>query len=100
MKSFEDSNFCYNRVDKPISINKSITISRFGGALLHSNSLLRNKSMNDLISNASHKSILERLNEYKTKRNKIIANKDYLQHIGKTFVTINRHLGNYDYNIF
>ena len=100
MKSFEDSTFCYNRVDKPVSINKSITISRFGGALLHSNSLLRNKSMNDLISNASHKSILERLNEYKTKRNKIIANKDYLQHIGKTFVTINRHLGNYDYNIF
>ena len=56
--------------------------------------------MNDLLDNPSRKKILPTLNDYKTKRSKIINNKDYLQHIGKTFITINRHLTNYDYNIF
>lgn len=100
IKSFEGSTFCYSGVKKPLSINKSITTSPYGGGIYHSNSLFRNKSMNDLLSNPSQKKILERLNEYQTKRTRIINSKDYLQHIGKTFVTINKHLGNYDYNIF
>ena len=100
IKSFEDSTFCFSKVKLPFSINKSITTSPYGGGIFHSNSLLRNKSMNDLLDNPSQKSILARLNEYKTKRSRIINSKDYLQHIGKTFVTINKHLGNYDYNFF
>ena len=100
IKSFENSSFCYNKVKVPLSVDKSITISPYGGCIFYNNSLLRNKSMNDLLDNPSRKKILPTLIDYKTKRSKIINNKDYLQHIGKTFITINRHLTNYDYNIF
>jgi hypothetical protein len=100
IKSFENSSFCYNKVKVPLSVDKSITISPYGGCIFYNNSLLRNKSMNDLLDNPSRKKILPTLIDYKTKRSKIINNKDYLQHIGKTFITINKHLTNYDYNIF
>ena len=100
IKSFENSSFCYNKVKVPLSVDKSITISPYGGCIFYNNSLLRNKSMNDLLDNPSRKKILPTLIDYKTKRSKIINNKDYLQHIGKTFITINRQLTNYDYNIF
>ena len=100
IKSFEDSTFCYSKVKVPLTKNKSITSSPYGGGIFHSNSLLRNKSMNDLLANPSQKKILQRLNEYNKSRSRIINNKDFLQHIGKTFVTINKHLTDYDYNIF
>ena len=100
IKSFEDSTFCYSKVKIPLTKNKSITSSPYGGGIFHSNSLLRNKSMNDLLANPSQKKILQRLNEYNKNRSRIINNKDFLQHIGKTFVTTNKHLTDYDYNIF
>ena len=100
IKSFEDSTFCYSKVKVPLTKNKSITSSPYGGGIFHSNSLLRNKSMNDLLANPSQKKILQRLNEYNKSRSRIINNKDFLQHIGKTFVTLNKHLTDYDYNIF
>ena len=100
IKSFEDSTFCYSKVKVPLTKNKSITSSPYDGGIFHSNSLLRNKSMNDLLANPSQKKILQRLNEYNKSRSRIINNKDFLQHIGKTFVTINKHLTDYDYNIF
>jgi len=100
IKSFEDSTFCYSKVKVPLTKNKSITSSPYGGGIFHSNSLLRNKSMNDLLANPSQKKILQRLNEYNKNRSRIINNKDFLQHIGKTFVTTNKHLTDYDYNIF
>ena len=100
IKSFEDSTFCYSKVKVPLTKNKSITSSPYGGGIFHSNSLLRNKSMNDLLANPSQKKILQRLNEYNKNRSRIINNKDFLQHIGKTFVTTNKHLIDYDYNIF
>ena len=56
--------------------------------------------MNDLVNSSSQSNILEKLEEYKSKRNQIISGKDYLQHIGKTFITLNKQLTNYDYNIF
>ena len=100
IKSFEDSTFCYSKVKIPLTKNKSITSSPYGGGIFHSNSLLRNKSMNDLLANPSQKKILQRLNEYNKNRSRIINNKDFLQLIGKTFVTTNKHLTDYDYNIF
>ena len=100
IKSFEESTFCYSKIKSPESANKSITTSPYGGGIFHVNSLLRNKSMNDLLDNPSQNKILQKLNEYQSKRSKIINNKDYLKHIGKTFITLNRHLTNYDYNVF
>ena len=100
IKSFEDSTFCYSKIKSPESMNKSIKTSPYGGGIFHVNSLLRNKSMNDLLDNPSQNKILQKLNEYQAKRSKIINNKDYLKHIGKTFITLNRHLTNYDYNVF
>ena len=46
------------------------------------------------------KKILQKLNDYNRNRSRIINNKDFLQHIGKTFVTMNKHLNDYDYNVF
>ena len=100
MKSFEDSTFCYSKVKVPLTKNKSITSSPYGGGIFHSSSLLRNKSMNDLLANPSQKKILQKLNDYNRNRSRIINNKDFLQHIGKTFVTMNKHLNDYDYNVF
>ena len=100
IKNFEGSEFCYNKVPVPLSVTKSIKSSPFGGCIVHSTSLFRNKSMNDLLANPSRRKVLEKLSDYKIQRNKIINNKDYFAHIGKTFITINKHLTNYDYNIF
>jgi hypothetical protein len=99
IKNFEDSIFCCNKLNIPLCLNKSITSSPYGGAIFHSNSLLRNKNMNDLVSQKS-KQLLNKFQEYKSKRNRIISNKDYLYHTGKTFITINNKLSNYDYNTF
>ena len=100
IKNFEESTFCYSKVKVPSSVNKSITSSKYGGCICHKNSILRCKNMNDLLNSPSQNCIFLKLDEYKSKRSKIIGNKDYLQHIGKTFVTINKHLTDYDYNIF
>lgn len=99
-KNFEDSTFCYSNMNVPLSVNKSVTSSPYGGCLFFNNSILRNKNMNDLVNSSSQSNILEKLEEYKSKRNQIISGKDYLQHIGKTFITLNKQLTNYDYNIF
>jgi hypothetical protein len=100
IKSFEDSTFCYSKVKLPESFNKSIITTPFGGGIYHINSILRNKSMNDLMDNTAQNKILQKLNEYQAKRSRIINNKDFLKHIGKTFITLNKHLTNYDYNVF
>jgi hypothetical protein len=100
IKNFEESTFCYSKVKIPSSVNKSITSSKYGGCIYHKSSLLRSKNMNDLLNSPSQDNIFGKLDEYKIKRNKIISNKDYLEHIGKTFVTINKQLTDYDYNIF
>ena len=100
IKNFEDSVFCYNKVKEPLSVSKLVKSSPYGGCIVHSISLFRNKSMNDLLANPSGRKVLDKLNDYKSKRNKIINNKDYFNHVGKTFITNNKHLSNYDYNIF
>ena len=100
LKNFEESTFFYSRVKIPSSVNKTITSSPFGGCIYHTSSLLRCKNMNDLVNNQLQNNIFGKLDEYKSKRGKIINNKDYLQHLGKTFVTINKNLTDYDYNIF
>lgn len=100
LKNFEDSTLCYTKMNVPLSVNKSVTTSPYGGCLYYNNSILRNKNMNDLVTNSSQSNILEKLDEYKSKRSKIINGKDYLQHIGKTFITLNKKLTNYDYNVF
>ena len=100
IKNFEESTFCYSKVKIPSSVNKSITSSKYGGCIYHKSSLLRFKNMNDLLNSPSQDNIFGKLDEYKIRRNKIISNKDYLEHIGKTFVTINKQLTDYDYNIF
>ena len=101
MKSFEESIFCMNKSLVPMSIDKSVITTPFGGGLLHCNSIMRNKNINDLVPYYSPKKIEEQLKYYKKQRNKVIHNKDYIYHIDKTFITNNRQKYNYyDYLIF
>ena len=101
MKSFEESIFCMNKSLVPMSIDKSVITTPFGGGLLHCNSIMRNKNINDLVPYYSPKKIEEQLKYYKRQRNKVIHNKDYMYHIDKTFITNNRQKYNYyDYLIF
>ena len=100
IKSFEDSVFCLNKSLIPISIDKSIRTTPFGGALLHVNSLMRNKNINDLVPYYSPKKVQEKLRDYKMQRNKVIHNKDYMYHIDNTFITYRNNFNNYDYMIF
>ena len=46
IKSFENSKFCLNKSLIPMSIDKSIISTTFGGGILHCNSLMRNKNIN------------------------------------------------------
>jgi len=100
IKSFEDSVFCLNKSLIPISIDKSIRTTQFGGALLHVNSLMRNKNINDLVPYYSPKKVQEKLRDYKMQRNKVIHNKDYMYHIDNTFITNKNNFNYYDYLIF
>ena len=101
MKSFEESIFCLNKSLLPLSIDKSVITTPFGGGLLHCNSIMRNKNINNLVPYYSPKKIQEKLKYYKSQRNKVIHNKDYMYHIDKTFITNNRKNYNYyNYLIF
>ena len=100
MKSFEESIFCLNKSLVPMSIDKSVITTPFGGGLLHCNSIMRNKNINDLVPYYSPKKVEEQLKYYKSQRNKVIHNKDYMYHIDKTFITNNKQNNYYDYLIF
>ena len=101
LKVFEKSIFCLNKSLVPMSIDKSVVTTPFGGGLLHCNSLLRNKNINNLVPYYSSKKIQEKLDHYRRERNKIIHNKDYMYPIDNTFITNNRKNYNYyDYLIF
>ena len=101
LKVFEKSIFCLNKSLVPMSIDKSVVTTPFGGGLLHCNSLLRNKNINNLVPYYSSKKIKEKLDHYRRERNKIIHNKDYMYPIDNTFITNNRKNYNYyDYLIF
>lgn len=100
IKSFEDSIFCLNKSLIPMSIDKSIMSTPFGGGILHCNSLMRNKNINDLVPYYSPRRIQEKLRDYKNKRNKVIHNKDYMYHIDNTFITNRKNFDYYDYLIF
>ena len=56
-KNFEDSTFCYSNMNVPLSVNKSVTSSPYGGCLFFNNSILRNKNMNDLVNSSSQSNI-------------------------------------------
>ena len=99
MKSFEDSVFCLNKSLGPIPIEKSIRTTP-GGGLLHINSFLRNKDINNLVPYYSPNNVMEKLRDYKRKRNKVIDNKDYMYHINNTFITNNNYFNNYEYQVF
>ena len=103
IKSFEDSIFCLNKSLIPMSRDKSIMTTPFGGGLLHCNSLMRNKSVSNLCPYYPTKRIQEKLKDYKNKRSKVIHNKDYIYHIGNfdhTFITNKKNYDYSDYYIF
>jgi hypothetical protein len=103
IKSFEKSVFCLNKSLVPMSIDKSVITTPFGGGLLHCNSLMRNKNINDLVPYYSPKRVQEKLRDYKNKRSRVIHNKDYIYHIGHndhTFITNSKNYNYYDYLVF
>ena len=100
IKSFENSKFCLNKSLIPMSIDKSIISTTFGGGILHCNSLMRNKNINNLVPYYSPRRIQEKLRDYKDKRKKVIHNKDYMYHIDNTFITNKKNFDYYDYLIF
>ena len=95
--AFEKSSFCLNKSLIPMSMDKSIKISPFGGGILHCNSIMRNRNINDLVPYYSPKKILETLNNYKIQRNKIIHNKDYIYNIDNIFITNKKNYNSFDY---
>ena len=103
IKSFEDSVFCLNKSLIPMSIDKSIITTPFGGGLLHCNSLMRNKNINNLVPYYSPNKVQEKLRDYRQQRSKVIHNKDYIYHVGKydnTFITNRKNYDFCDYYIF
>ena len=103
IKSFEDSIFCLNKSLIPLSRDKSVMTTPFGGGLLHCNSLMRNKSVSNLCPYYPTKRIQEKLRDYKNKRSKVIHNKDYIYHIGNfdhTFITNKKNYDYFDFYIF
>ena len=100
LKSFEESVFCLNKSLIPMSIDKSVITTPFGGGLLHCNSLMRNKNINDLVPYYSPKKVQEKLLNYRNQRNKIIHNKDYMSIFDNTFITNRKKYNYYNYPIF
>lgn len=93
IKSFEDSVFCLNKSLIPMSIDKSVITTPFGGGLLHCNSIMRNKSITNLVPYYPTKRVQEKLRDYRNQRSKVIHNKDYMYHLGQfdhTFITKRR----------
>ena len=101
MKSFEDSVFCLNKPMVPIPIEKSIRTTP-GGGLLHINSILRNKNINNLVPYYSPNNVMEKLKNYKRQRNKVLDNKDYVFHINNIFITNDgkNYLDDYEFQVF
>ena len=100
LKSFEESVFCLNKSLIPMSIDKSVITTPFGGGLLHCNSLMRNKNINDLVPYYSPKKVQEKLLNYRNQRNKVIHNKDYMSVFDNTFITNRKKYNYYNYPIF
>ena len=100
LKSFEESVFCLNKSLIPMSIDKSVITTPFGGGLLHCNSLMRNKNINDLVPYYSPKKVQEKLLNYKNQRSKVIHNKDYMYIFDNTFITNSKNYNYYNYLIY
>jgi hypothetical protein len=101
---FEDSTFCTNKSLIPLSVNRSIKSTQFGGGILHCNSIMRHKNINNLVPYYSPKRIIEKFNDYKNKRNQVIHNRDYIYHLDNadyhTFITNLKNYNHSDYLIF
>ena len=102
--SFDESTFFINKSLIPLSINRSIKSTQFGGGILHCNSIMRHKNINNLVPYYSPKRIIEKFNDYKNKRNQVIHNRDYIYHLDNadyhTFITNLKNYNHSDYLIF
>lgn len=100
----EESTFCTNKSLIPLSINKSIKPTQFGGGILHCNSIMRHKNINNLVPYYSPKKVIEKFNDYKNKRSQVIHNRDYIYHLDnanyQTFITNLKNYNHSDYLIF
>ena len=102
--SFDESTFCISKSLIPLSVNRSIKSTQIGGGILHCNSIMRHKNINNLVPYYSPKKIIEKFNDYKSKRNQIIHNRDYIYHLDNadyhTFITNLKNYNHNDYLIF
>jgi len=100
---FEESTFWTNKSLIPLSVNRSIKSTQIGGGILHCNSIMRHKNINNLVPYYSPKEIIEKFNDYKSKRNQVIHNRDYIYHLDnadyQTFLTNLKNYNHSDYLI-
>lgn len=82
----EDYKFYLDRPISPITNDKSVKPLPGGGGVLYSNSIWRIKKINDLIPRLNYDA-LEKLNNFKKKRNEIIYKKDNYMPYDLTFLS-------------
>lgn len=92
----EDYKFYLDRPISPRTNDKSVKPLPGGGGVLYSNSIWRIKKINDLIPRLNYDA-LEKLNNFKKKRNEIIYKKDNYKPYDLTFLS-NRAINNNDFH--
>jgi len=90
----ENYKFFLDRPISPLTNDKSIKSLPYGGGVLYSNSIWRTKKINDLIPKLNY-DVLEKLNEFKKKRNQIIYKKENYIPYDLTFLS-NKFITNED----
>ena len=90
----ENYKFFLDRPISPLTNDKSIKSLPYGGGVLYSNSIWRTKKINDLIPKLNY-DVLEKLNEFKKKRNEIIYKKENYIPYDLTFLS-NKFITNED----
>ena len=90
----ENYKFFLDRPISPLTNDKSRKSLPYGGGVLYSNSIWRTKKINDLIPKLNY-DVLEKLNEFKKKRNEIIYKKENYIPYDLTFLS-NKFITNED----
>lgn len=82
----EDYKFYLDRPISPLTNDKSVKPLPRGGGVLYSNSIWRIKKINDLVPKLNYDAV-EKLNDFKKKRNEIIYNKENVVSYDLTFLS-------------
>ena len=78
------SDTCCLYLDTPLSpksIDDNIKFTNKGGGLIYPNSIWRSKNINDIVSNYNSQNLLDKIQQMKNERYKVIHNKDFYYYI-------------------